>query len=419
MLEAGESFAVPPTATAPTLTTAKAEALRITVGTATAPPVGPAATRVSNVSLLGPALLKGPAARRRRPGHRRATAPGRSPGAAPGRAGANPRGEQQRRARRPDPMIARSIQALVSGRGPSSPPTPIPTGFAMRLPLFALSATALALTAAPAAAQRQTTPEQRIDRLEKQVRQMSRQVFPKGQPADTAGFSDEPAASLTQANQLSARLDAIESQMAQVVRASEENGNRLATMEAELARLRADQDRRLRAIETGSGDGPATASDTDQPVESDEPPPAPRPRTETPRSTSAAAIDGAEAAYDAGFRLWEAKKYDSAIAALRKMIAAYPDHRRVSWANNLIGRAWLDKGQYRTAAEVLLANYRANKAGERAPDSLYYLGQASMKLGQPTQACKAYAELENEYGSNIRPALRTLLPAARAEAKCR
>lgn len=62
VLEAGQSFAVPPTATAPTLTTAKAEALRITVGTATAPAIGPAATRVSNVSLLGPALLKGPTA---------------------------------------------------------------------------------------------------------------------------------------------------------------------------------------------------------------------------------------------------------------------------------------------------------------------------------------------------------------------
>lgn len=61
VLEAGQSFAVPPTATAPTLTTAKAEGLRITVGTATAPQIGPAATRVSNVSLLGPALLKGPA----------------------------------------------------------------------------------------------------------------------------------------------------------------------------------------------------------------------------------------------------------------------------------------------------------------------------------------------------------------------
>ncbi len=62
VLEPGQSFAVPPTATAPVLTTAKSEGLRITVGTATAPPVGPAATRVSNISLLGPALMKGPAA---------------------------------------------------------------------------------------------------------------------------------------------------------------------------------------------------------------------------------------------------------------------------------------------------------------------------------------------------------------------
>ena len=288
----------------------------------------------------------------------------------------------------------------------------------MRLPLLATTAALLALTATPAAAQRQTTPEQRIDRLEKQVRQMSRQVFPKGQPADTAGYSDDPAATQIQANQLSNRLDSVEQQMTAILRASEENGSRIATMEAELARLRADQDRRLRAIESGRGDGPATASDsaTD---EVDETPPAPRPRTETPRSTPAAALNGAEAAYDAGFRLWEAKKYDSAIASLRKMVAAYPDDRRVSWANNLLGRSWLDKGQYRLAAEVLLANYRGNKAGERAPDSLYYLGQASMKLNQPAQACKAYAELENEYGTNIRPALRTLLPAARAEAKCR
>ena len=298
----------------------------------------------------------------------------------------------------------------------------------MRLPLLATLTATLALTAIPAMAQRQTTPEQRIDRLEKQVRQMSRQVFPKGQPADTSGFSDEPAASLTQANQLSSRLDSIESQMSQIVRASEENGNRLATMEAELARLRADQDRRLRALEngrgeSGSGDGPATETDappeTDAQPEAEEPPPPPRPRTETRRPSADPALSGAEAAYDAGFRLWEARKYDPAIAALRRMVAAYPGDRRVSWANNLIGRSLLDQGQHRQAAEILLANYRGNKAGERAPDSLYYLGQASLKLGQPTQACKAYAELENAYGASMRPALRNLLPAARAEARCR
>ena len=288
----------------------------------------------------------------------------------------------------------------------------------MRLPLLATFAAVTALTLTPATAQRRPpTPEQRIDRLEYQVRQVQKSVFPKGRPADTAGFVDDPAATQEAVTSLGSRLDSIERQIADLTRASEENGNRLATMEVELARLRADQDRRLRAIESGSGDGPAPAADV--PVESDDfaPPPASRPRVETPRPTPT--LDGAEAAYDAGFRLWEAKKYDPAIASLRKMIAAYPDDRRVSWANNLIGRSLLDKGQYRLAAEALLANYRGNKDGERAADSLYYLGQASIKLGQPTQACKAYAELDNAYGATMRPALRTLLPAARAEAKCR
>jgi cytoskeleton protein RodZ len=61
ILQPGESFQVPPTATAPTLTTGKAEALRISVGTAVAPAVGPPATKVSAISLLGADLLRGPA----------------------------------------------------------------------------------------------------------------------------------------------------------------------------------------------------------------------------------------------------------------------------------------------------------------------------------------------------------------------
>lgn len=61
-LAAGQSFEVPATASAPTLTTAKPEALRISVGTGDAPAVGPAGERVANVSLLGPDLLRGPVA---------------------------------------------------------------------------------------------------------------------------------------------------------------------------------------------------------------------------------------------------------------------------------------------------------------------------------------------------------------------
>ena len=76
----------------------------------------------------------------------------------------------------------------------------------------------------------------------------------------------------------------------------------------------------------------------------------------------------------------------------------------------------LDKGQPRAAAEALLANYRRDPKGERAQDSLFYLGQALMKLGQPGQACKAYAELEEVYSSSVRSPIKSALPGAKAEA---
>ena len=112
-------------------------------------------------------------------------------------------------------------------------------------------------------------------------------------------------------------------------------------------------------------------------------------------------------------------KYDAAIGALRAFSSAYPNHRRTSWANNLAGRAMLDKGEPRAAAEISLANYRGNPKGERAADSLFYLGQSLMKLDQPSQACKAYAELEAVYGATMRADLQKMLPDAKAQAKCR
>jgi len=138
-----------------------------------------------------------------------------------------------------------------------------------------------------------------------------------------------------------------------------------------------------------------------------------------PATETAAATDPAEDAYSEGFRLWEAGNYDEAIKSLKAFVAAYPKHRRTSFANNLIGRALLDKGQPNEAAKVLLANYRNNPAGERAPDSLYYLGQAAMKLGQQAQACNVYGELDAVYGAKIRPDLKKLEDDAKAAANCK
>lgn len=75
-LAAGQSFEVPATATAPVLRTGKPEALRVSVGTADAPAIGPAATTVRNVSLLPADLMRGG-------GAAGTTAPGSPPPASP------------------------------------------------------------------------------------------------------------------------------------------------------------------------------------------------------------------------------------------------------------------------------------------------------------------------------------------------
>jgi TolA-binding protein len=298
---------------------------------------------------------------------------------------------------------------------------------------FTLLAACAAVAVVPAAAhaqRQQATPEQRINRLERQVEQMQRQVFPRGRPADTAGFAGEPAATQSSVVTLDQRLDAVERQMADMLRQAEENNHRLQTIQADLAKLRSDQEQRIGALEQRLNDAAAAGTAVTQPAAEPTPKPtSPKPpkgttataATPAPAPAAASAApegDPGEDAYTEGFHLWEAGNYDQAINALRAFTSAYPKHRRVSYANNLIGRALLDKGQPRAAAEALLANYRSNPSGERAPDSLYYLGQALMKLGQPTQACKAYQELDAVYGAKVRPDLKKLESDAKTQAQC-
>jgi TolA-binding protein len=298
---------------------------------------------------------------------------------------------------------------------------------------------ALLLASGSALAQRQPpTPDQRLNRLEKQMEQVQRQVFPRGRPASTAGFSDEPAATQSSVVTLVQRLDALERQMSELLRQSEESGHRLQSLESDLARARGEQDQRIAALEQRMSEAAATPVHPDAEPSVREPAAA-RPSS-NPKTTKSAPIpttktsagdesvdsetaeatptDAGEDAYSAGFHLWEAGQYDQAIASLRAFAKAYPKHRRVSFANNLIGRALLDKGDARAAAEALLANYRNDPGGERAPDSLFYLGQALMQLGQPTQACKAYAELDAVYGSKVRTDLRSEVDAAKDKAQC-
>jgi len=96
----------------------------------------------------------------------------------------------------------------------------------------------------------------------------------------------------------------------------------------------------------------------------------------------------------------------------------HPKHRRASFAQNLLGRSYLDEGKPALASVAFYENYQKWPKGERAPESLYWLGVALTQLKKPAEACKVYAELEDVYGATMPDGLRPRIAEGRKQARC-
>jgi TolA-binding protein len=281
----------------------------------------------------------------------------------------------------------------------------------MRMRLFLLLL--LAGAAVPATAQ----TDRRVERLEQEVRALQRQVFPNGRPsvqpeitpAQPGGTA--PGVPATSAlSDVTARLDALERQLATLTGQIEEMSFRVRQLEQNYTAMREQAE--ARAVEAAPA--PVTTAGTETGETESAAPPA----TDAAPISAPATGDPAEDAYLTGYRLWEAKRFADADTVLQKMARDFPRHRRASWARNLAGRALLDDGKPAAAAKVLLENYQTNPKGERAPDSLFYLGQSLAALKRPTEACQAWAELADVY-PDMRAQLARDLPAARQAAGCK
>ena len=107
-----------------------------------------------------------------------------------------------------------------------------------------------------------------------------------------------------------------------------------------------------------------------------------------------------------------------AQAQLKQVVDRNPRHRLASYAQNLLGRAYLDEGKPSLAAVAFYNNYNDRPEGERAPHSLMYMGVALDRLGRKADACKAFKELEEVYGDRAPRDVRTDAAAAKAKAGC-
>lgn len=281
----------------------------------------------------------------------------------------------------------------------------------------------------------------RVERLEKEMRAVQRKVFPGGAPAfsEPEIAAPEPGAAPLQPasqpiNELSERVSSLERALSQLTNQVEQDEHRLQLLSDTAAKDRAEFDARLKTIENPQPAAPAIgappAPDLAAPARpgkggkgaakplaapvAEEIAPAP-----PPAKPAASTGDPGEDAYMAGYQLWADKHYDEASAALQKAAKDYPRHKRASYARNLAGRAELDAGKPATAAQLFLQNYQSDPKGDRAAESLFYLGQSLTQLKKTDNACRAYDELESVYGKTMSAGLKGRLPAARKAAGCK
>ena len=237
----------------------------------------------------------------------------------------------------------------------------------MRHAFFATSCLAwsapLLLAIAPSAIAQTAPVEVRVDRLEKEMKAVQRKVFPAGAPIEAQIV--RPAAptlapgspSSSPISDLTARVGALESQLASITGQVEENSFKLKQLEEAFTKYKAEIEGRLLQPETPPEVKPTAAA----PVAADPAPVAAKPAAPKAAPATPAASEARKAAiaaierpdtgdapmdsYSYGYRLWDAKFYPEAQAQLKATVDKYGDASVVSRAQNLLGRAYLDDGK--------------------------------------------------------------------------
>jgi TolA-binding protein len=317
--------------------------------------------------------------------------------------------------------------------------------------LIGASAAGALSLALPAAAQETAAAEEaRLRKIEAEVRALQRKVFPGGdgkffEPQIAPGTqasgagpatvqSGVPAASAV--TDILVRIDALEAQLQALTARSEEQANTIAQMELRLAALETAGNAPVTAVAASSATTtqPAATQAAATTVPASKPPvqttaatSAPAPSGPAPSPSRLAAVqaiakpqtaDAGDDEYSYGFRLWNAGFYPEARQQLTKYVEQYPAHSKISYGRNLLGRAFLDDKLPEDAARWFLKNYQANKAGERAPDSLLYLGASMVALKDTKRACIALAEFAETYPLVAAGRLATEYQTTRAKVKC-
>ncbi|HTV90986.1 MAG TPA: tol-pal system protein YbgF [Stellaceae bacterium] len=310
-----------------------------------------------------------------------------------------------------------------------------------------------ALTAAAPSWGQDLTTEERIDRLERDLNMLQRQVY-QGAPPPPVGAPNSGAAV-----DIEVRMERLEQQMRDLTGRVEEIGNRVEQLRQRIEQVNSDVDMRLgeapgaaaaagptgpppppppsgqpdvAAAPPGAPPFPPTAPDTAPmpatltppgagappgepsseptpifgtltPPGAAPPTPPPPPRLATaappPNVAPPATLPGGSPAeqFDYAFKLVRKADYPAAEAALKTFVERHPKDRLAGSAQYWLGETYYARHRYLEAASAFAEGYKRYPKGLKAPDDLLKLGMALARANQKQNACLAFTQLDHDF----------------------
>lgn len=291
-------------------------------------------------------------------------------------------------------------------------------------------ALAFALCLVPSASQAQDVDElsDKLDRVERDLRDLQYEVYKGNPPAASGGLAGGPAGGVGSS---SARLNDVENSLRDLRGQVETLTFQLRQVTEQLDIARKESNFRLNALEGGApagAYGPSAAPAA--PSASAPPPPAPRPappaasggygapinlspgagsnsqgqKPGTLGSLPADAVPQGDAGglspqqqYDAAMDLLTRAQYAEAQAAFRGFVAANPADQLAGPAQYWVGDIAFTQKDYGGAAKAFAELLKKYGKTARAPDAMLKLGLSLLELGQKKEGCTTLGALKSKY----------------------
>ena len=293
----------------------------------------------------------------------------------------------------------------------------------------------------------------RLDRLERDLNMMQRQVY-RGAP--TAGAANNAGDPVTAAN-VEIRMERLEAQMRDLTGRVEQVGNGLEQLRQRVEQINTDLDVRLNQTPgTAAAGAPPPPRFPDAPTNTAAatapptsliplpgtivPPPGagptpifntltppgagpPRPPPAAPPPSQNASLEppptggSTTQQFNQAVGLVKQADYPAAEAALRAFIAAHPNDPLAANAQYFLGETLYARNKYMDAAAAYADGYKRYPKGARAADDLLKLGMSLARADQKKNACLAFEQLDQQF-PNANAAIKQHAGAERKRLGC-